>query len=217
MLGLAALAVLAAVLILVLSGGGGDHSAQLRTRLGAAGPSDVQVAAAYLGIGTADLRRRLRSGLTLAQVADAGKGTSSQGLLHALLQARTATIRKRGLPTGEERERLAGISHRLKSELRRARPGRSRQLTLASGYLGLDAGAVLSHLASGESLAEIAAARAGRSRAGLVKALTGPRERRLHAAAASHQITAAAAQAAIGTFRARTASEVDRKGPPGAG
>jgi hypothetical protein len=215
MLGLAAFAVLAAVLILVFSGG--DNGQHRRTRTGPAGQSDVQVAAGYLGISTADLRRRLRSGLTLAQVADTGNGTSSGGLFHALLLAHAAAIKRRGLSSGEERERLAAISHRLKNELGRARRGHSRELTLASGYLGLEADALLSRLASGQSQAEIASATAGKSRSGLIKALTGPRERRLRAAAADHQLTATAAQAAIDTFRARTTREVDRKDPAGAG
>src|ERR1700743_1749741 len=130
----AALAVLAAVLILVLSGGGG-HSQHRRTRLGPAGQSDVQVAAAYLGISTADLHPRLRSGPSLAQVADPVKGTSSAGLFQALLRARTEAIRKRGLSAGEERERLAAISARLENELRRARHGQRSELVLATGYL----------------------------------------------------------------------------------
>jgi hypothetical protein len=215
MLGLAAFAVLAAVLILVLSGG--DHGRHQRTRTGPAGQSDIQLAAGYLGISATDLRRRLRTGLTLAQVADTGKGTSSEGLFHALLQAHAAAIKKRGLSSGVERARLAAISRRLHSELRRARRGHSRELTLASGYLGLEADALRSRLASGQSLAEIVSATPGKSRSGLIKALTGPRERRLREAVASHQLTAAAAQAAIDTFRTRTTREVDRKGPPGAG
>jgi hypothetical protein len=216
MLILAALAVLAALLILVLPGGSGQSRHQ-RTRFGAVGQSDTQVAAAYLGISTVELRRRLHSGLTLAEVAEAGKGTSSQGLLRALLQAHTATLEKRGLSAGERRERLAGISHRLKKELRQARRGQSRELALASGYLGLDVTTLVARMASGKSLAEVASTTAGKSRSGLIEALTGPRERRLNAAAASHQITAAAAQGAIDTFRARTAKEVDHKGPPGTG
>jgi hypothetical protein len=181
------------------------------------GQSDIQVAAGYLGISTADLRLRLRSGLTLAQVANTGKGTSSTGLFHTLLQARAAAIRKRGLSAGKERDRLAAISARLKNELRRARHGHSSEIALASGYLGLEADVLLSRLASGKSLAEIASATEGKSRSGLIEALTGPRERRLRAAAAGHQITAASARASIDSFRARTAGEVDRKGPPGTG
>jgi hypothetical protein len=215
MLSLATLAVLAAVLILVLSGGG-DRGPNPRTRTGPAGQSEVRVAAAYLGIGTADLRRRLRSGLTLAQLADAGKGTSSAGLLHALLKARASTLRKRGLSSGQERVRLAAISRRLEGELRRTRRGHSRELAAAAGYLRVKTNALLARLASGQSLAEIAATTAGKSRSGLIEALTGPREKRLRAATASHQITPATARRAIATFRARTASEVDSKGPPGA-
>jgi hypothetical protein len=215
MLGVAAFAVLAAVLILVLSGG--DHGRHQRTRIGPAGQSDIQLAAGYLGISAADLRRRLRTGLTLAQVADTGKGTSSEGLFHALLQAHAAAIKKRDLSSGGERARLAAISRRLQSELRRARRGHSRVLTLASRYLGLEADALLSRQAYGQSLAEIASATAGKSRSGLIKALTGPRERRLRAAVARHQLAATAAQAAIDTFRTQTTREVDRKGPPGAG
>jgi hypothetical protein len=216
MLGMAALAILAAVLILVLSSGG-DQGRHPHARIGPAGQSDIQVAAGYLGISTADLRQRLRSGLTLAQVADAGRGTSGAGLLSVLQQARAATLSRRGLSSDKERERLATITRGLERELGRARRGHSRELTLASGYLGIGAKTLLSRLASGESLAEIAEATAGKSRSGLIEALTGPRERRLRAASTSHQITAATAKMAIDAFRARTASDVDRKGPTGSG
>jgi hypothetical protein len=215
MLGVAVLAVLAAVLVLVLSGG--DQGPHRRARIGRAGQSDVQIAAGYLGLSTVELRRRLRSGLTLAQVADTGKGTSSAGLFHALVQAHATALRKRGLSAGKERARLAAISGRLKSELRRAHPGGSRELTLASGYLGIEADELLARQASGRSLAEIASSTPGKSRSGLIQALTQPRERRLRAAAAAHQITSATVQKAIGTLRARTAREVDGAGSPGLG
>lgn len=213
MLGLAALAVLAAILILVFSGG--DHGPRQRTRIGPPAQSDIQVAAAYLGIGTVDLRRRLRFGLTLAQVADTTKGTSSEGLLHALLQARATPIEKRGLPAGEEQTKLDSISRRLKQELQRARRGHGSGLALTSSYLGIEDEALVARLASGKSLAEIASATPGKSRSGLIEALTERKERRLRRAAAGHRITNAAAQKAIEALQARTANEVDRKGAYG--
>jgi hypothetical protein len=53
----------------------------------------LEVAAHYLGIGSARLRSELRSGRTLAQLADATDEKSAGGLLQALLSARTRSLR----------------------------------------------------------------------------------------------------------------------------
>ncbi len=87
--------------------------------IGASGP----VAAAYLGMTTAQVRAELRSGRTLAQIADATPGRSSHGLLNALVRARrNAVLRARANGAisasaaqrllGSLRERLAIAVHR---------------------------------------------------------------------------------------------------------
>ena len=54
------------------------------------GPSDeLEAAAAYLGVTTAQLQSDLQSGKTLAQIANATAGKSADGLIQALVDAET--------------------------------------------------------------------------------------------------------------------------------
>jgi hypothetical protein len=66
----------------------GKLGAGARGRLGHA-------ASAYLGVARSRLREELRSGRTLAQIADATPGKSSAGLRAALVSARKAALAKR--------------------------------------------------------------------------------------------------------------------------
>ncbi len=52
----------------------------------------LRAATSYLGLSRAQLRAELRSGKTLAQIADATSGRSEAGLVVALVAARKATI-----------------------------------------------------------------------------------------------------------------------------
>jgi hypothetical protein len=62
------------------------------TALFAAPGGPGAVAAGYLGVAPAQLQARLRSGKTLAQVADATAGKSTAGLVDALVAARRAKL-----------------------------------------------------------------------------------------------------------------------------
>ena len=93
MLAIALLAVIAAVLISTLGGGSKHHA----SRQASTGEGPTASAASYLGVGAATVRRRLRSGETLAEIADSTPGRSSRGLLRAMLAERAAELTKQGL------------------------------------------------------------------------------------------------------------------------
>src|SRR5689334_2377040 len=67
------------------------HSNTLSHGLRAGGPGgmhdDLSVAATYLGLTESQLQAKLRSGKTLAEVANATDGKSADGLVDALLVA----------------------------------------------------------------------------------------------------------------------------------
>ena len=93
------IAVAAAVLVIgVIVGLATWHSATTATarapapgirRLGV-----MAVAANYLDLSSAQLRRDLRSGRSLAEIADATSGKSSAGLIDALVQVRAAALQR---------------------------------------------------------------------------------------------------------------------------
>jgi hypothetical protein len=92
--------VVAGAAVAVLVGGGafaavsatGQRNGSRRLQAGHAAHrlhrQDLIAAAAYLGIAPARLRKELRSGKTLARLADATPGRSSAGLVDALVGAR---------------------------------------------------------------------------------------------------------------------------------
>ncbi len=133
----------------------------------------LATAAAYLGVATAQLREELRSGKSLADIADATPGKSAAGLVQALEKA--------------GRERLAAdsaaLESRIAAEVERTglRHHGGRRLTVAAGYLGLSATQLRSDLSAGDTLAQIAGSTAGKSQAGLIEALAAARKARRRA------------------------------------
>lgn len=69
-------------------GGGGFHGDGFR----GGGGGSLQSAASYLGITTQQLFTDLRSGKTLAQIANATKGKSTSGLISAMVAAQKQSI-----------------------------------------------------------------------------------------------------------------------------
>jgi len=218
---LAAALVIAGVLLAVLSAGGsGHHSRPSSAAAGGraripADPSETAVAAAYLGLSRAQLRSKQRSGLSLAEIADASAGKSANGLLEALVSARLKRLsendRERGLSSAERRARLMRVRRRIETQLERI-PGYVG-LAASAAYLGLSAAQLRSELLSGRSLARIADTRPGKSAAGLIDTRASSREAALEAAAASGRISEAKERALIATLRARITAEVTRTPP----
>ncbi len=221
MIALAVAAVAAGVIVAVTSSGGG-HAHGRSARAGAAaaaargrGQTEVDAAAGYLGLTKTQLRKQLRSGRTLAQVA-AANGRSSNGLLEALQAARAARLSaevaaKRLSPAAEQRA-LARLRRRLTRQLERI-PGYGA-LPEDAGYLGISVAQLRADLHAGRSLAQIAAATPGKSPAGLIDARVGDREATLKAALASGKISAAAERELAAALRQRITGEVERKPTP---
>lgn len=180
------------------------HIARARAR-------ELSAAATYLGVSQAQLASELRSGSSLAQVAEAaGGGRSAHGLIEALeaskkakldavagsLAARvTADVNRPGGPAGAH----ASGAARLKA-LFTAR----RQLgEAAASYLGTTPAALKRRLRAGSSLAQIADATAGKSKHGLVAALVAAWERSPTATSASSSLSPA--------WRAKREQRIERR------
>ena len=81
--------------------------------------------AGYLGLTPTQLRGKLRSGRTLAQVADATAGRSEAGLIQAIVAARSqqlaAALANGRLTKAAEAARLAGLTKRVTALVNRSR------------------------------------------------------------------------------------------------
>ncbi len=156
---------------------------------------DLTTAAGYLGISTTQLEGELGSGKTLAQIADATSGKSAEGLVEALVAAKKqqladvqANLVRR---VTAEVNRAGGPRHGLHRGPGGAGAGASHGRNLfasphhlgftAAGYLGMTAAQLQSEVKSGKTLAQIAAATPGRSKAGLVAALVAAKKAKLAA------------------------------------
>jgi hypothetical protein len=168
---------------------GARHASAARAR-----SRELAVAATYLGLSPADVSRQLRGDKTLAQIAaSSGAGRSAQGLTEALEAARRAKLAKLS----------ANLSKRISAEVQRpGGPGggprlsaRARLHALFSrrrrlgdavvAYLSATRAQLVRELASGKTLAQLAAAEPGKSAAGLVAAIVAA-EQRIPAVAAAH-------------------------------
>jgi hypothetical protein len=171
--------------------------------------------AGYLGVTVSQLEGDLASGKTLAEVADARNGKSAAGLIEAIVAARrhkltaaAATLSKRVTAAVNRR---GGLGPRRNGGARR--PGWRRLFAaptrlgfVAASYLGMPAAQLQGDLRSGETLAQVAKARSGRSEAGLIEALVATRRARLAAAVASGNLPAARA----GAIRSKLSRRVTR-------
>jgi hypothetical protein len=162
----------------------------------------LATAAAYLGVAPAQLREELRSGKSLADVADATPGKSAAGLIQALEKA--------------GREKLAAESADLQSRIANAveRTGlhhhAGRRLTVAAGYLGLSTAQLRSDLRAGDTLAQIAGSTAGKSQAGLIEALAAAHKAKLAGEVHTGTITQAHANAVASRLTQRITASVNR-------
>jgi hypothetical protein len=155
---------------------------------------DLSAAASYLGIAPARLQAAVRAGNSLARIAAATPGKSSQGLVAAIVEAKQA--------------RLAGISAKLsrhvKAEVNRV-PGQGVAAAVR-GYLGLTQVQLRNEARAGRTLAQIAEATSGKSAAGLIAAIVAQRRTVLAAMARSGRLT----QTQLATREARLQARVTR-------
>jgi hypothetical protein len=165
----------------------------------------LQPAATYLGVTPATLRRELRSGKSLAQVATA-RGKSVDGLEAALVAAiktRVDAARTAGKVDAVRAARLLQRAPQLVERLVNATPrtraprvraaARGGLLKAAATYLGVTKAQLVTELRDGKSLAQVATAKS-KSVDGLKQALLAALKQRVDAAVAAGRLPAARAQ-----------------------
>lgn len=195
-----ALVVGGAVAAVTATGQGNDRAGRT-SHTSARRGGDLSTAAGYLGVPKAQLESELRSGKTLAQIANSTSGKSAEGLVGALVAAKKAKLA----------DAQANLTRRVVAEINRAggphiglhnaagrlgAPGggpRGRNLFARPGHLGFAAANYLgvppaqlqSELQAGKTLAQVADGTPGKSKDGLVKALVAAKKAKL--AALVHQ------------------------------
>jgi hypothetical protein len=191
------------------------------------GGDDLDAAVAYLGLTPAQVQADLTAGKTLAQIAAATTGKSTDGLIGALVVHEKAEIAAKvtagtitqaqadaAIPTltahftafvnGTGFER-GGHGHG---------GGHSDEFDAAASYLGVTAADLLTKVQAGQTLAQITAATSGKTVAGLVAALVTAEKTELDAKVKAGRITQAQADAIVPTLTATFTAFVNGTGGP---
>ena len=184
----------------------GDISLAVNNNMGIGGHNWLATAATYIGVTEAALRTELQSGKSLADVAVAN-GKTRDGLIAALTQAAATQIgtlvdTKNPLPAGGPGH---GGGVRVVGD----------QKAAAATYLGITEADLRTKLESGQTLAQVAAATAGKSRDGLVQALTADATAKIDAAQQAGTITADQATQLKANLATQIANFVDNARPNG--
>src|SRR5256886_17035995 len=167
----------------------------------------MSAAATYIGITTDQLRTELGTAKSLADVAVA-HGKTRDGRIQALVTASQTSITTLVDQKGVGAQRGPGG------------PGRGvigDQLSVAATYLGTTTADLQTKMQGGQTLAQIAAATSGKSRDGLVAALTADAKAKIAAAQAAGTITADQATQLGNGLADRIARLVDSTRPAGPG
>jgi hypothetical protein len=177
-------------------------------------PSRTAVASSYLGVNPSKLSHRVKTGSSLGQIADGTPGKSAAGLIDAIVAARASKLKKLGLPASTERARLARYRERTTYLVERVKapPALERDLRAAAAYLGLTNRELHAQVQQGKTLAQLTeAGGAGKTVAGLTKAILSVREARLKVLLSERQLTKAEEKKARTELPALVASEVQHK------
>jgi hypothetical protein len=198
---------LIALLVVLLTGGavaamaaGGTTTGRAPHRHGISSPRGarlLQAAATYIGIPVETLIQDLHSGKSLAQLATAN-GKTEAGLVQVLATTARAGLEQRLAQAIKQPGGLRGGGH-------------ARGLTLrlaAASYLGTTSTALQTQLRSGLTLAQVADATPGHSRAGLIAALLATRNRKFANPLLFHSGVGEAARS--GRLRRHITAFVDR-------
>ena len=187
---------------------------------------DLSVAAAYLGLSDSELQVRLRSGKTLAQIASSIDGKSTDGLIDALVASAKKHIAddvsSGRLTQSQADDILAGLRQHITTRVNSTGPpggpdghgGPHGGLSAAASYLGLSETDLMAALQSGKTLAQIADATSGKSKAGLVTALVADEKSHLDQAVKDGRLTQARADAMAANIEERITQLVDGTLPP---
>jgi hypothetical protein len=165
----------------------------------------------------------LRSGKTLAQLADETSGKSAAGLIDALVAAEKndlAAAVAAGTITQAQSDQIAStlsarVTARVNDTARdRGGPGHGAdELTAAAAYLGVSEAALSTQLQAGKTLAQVADATSGKSAAGLIDALVAAETTELDAAVTAGRITKAMRDRMVPTLMARFTALVNGTRP----
>jgi hypothetical protein len=191
-----------------------------RAGLRLAGGRDVRTASSYLGIPATQLESELRSGESLAQIAQAKPGHSVAALVDALVAAKRARLAKAGasLPARVQAEvaRIGGPGGGGFARGVLAR-GKARSLfggpahagVSAASYIGISAQLLRSELETGKTLAQIASAH-DRSEAGLIAVLVKARKQAFESALLAGAISQQRETALLAKLESRVRKLVKR-------
>src|SRR5256886_934445 len=167
----------------------------------------LSAAATYIGITTDQLRTELGTDKSLADVAVA-HGKTRDGLIQALVTASQTSITTLVDQKGIGAQRGPGGG---------GRGIIGDQLSVAATYLGTTTADLQTKMQAGQTLAKIAAATSGKSRDGLVAALTTDAKAKIAAAQTAGTITAAQATQLTNDLATRIANVVETNRPNGPG
>jgi len=205
---------------------GHAHSTTLSNGLRNGGPpgradDDLSVAATYLGLSDTELQTRLRSGKTMAEIANAIDGKSASGLIDVLVAAAkkhiAADVSSGRLTQTQADQLLSGLKQHITDRVNSTGPpgglhghgGPHDGLATAASYLGLSESGLMTALQSGKTLGQIADATPGKSKAGLVAALVAHEQSDLNQAVKDGRLTQAQATAMAANLEERITKLVD--------
>jgi hypothetical protein len=217
--------------VLAIGAGAGGALAASTHGPGRGGPPGAAAVASYLGLTPAELRSRLASGTSLAQIA-AAQGKSVSGLEDVIYEAARTRLDKAvaagRLSADREQTALAALKSHLDDIVNRVGPplggpgshrgGPGAGLRAIGGaaadYLGLTRAELRAQLRSGKSLAQIAVAQ-GKTVAGLKTAILAAARAHLDKAVTAGRLTAAQAKTRLDALESHLDDIVNRTGPPG--
>jgi hypothetical protein len=196
------------------------------------GPGDdFATVTTYLGITTAQLQTDLKSGKTLAQIADATSGKSSAGLIAALVTAEkteiAAAVTAGKLTQAQADQITANLQARVTDLVNGTRPagpgpgfghpgmGPGDDFAAAASYLGITTAQLQTDLQSGKTLAQVADATGGKSSAGLIAALVAAEKTEIAAAVTAGKLTQAQADQITAGLQTRVTDMVNGTRPAG--
>ena len=165
----------------------------------------LSAAATYIGITTDQLRTELGTDKSLADVAVA-HGKTRDGLIQALVAADQTNISTFVDQKGVGAQRGPGDRGVI-----------GDQFSVAATYLGTTTDDLRTKMQAGQTLAQIAAATSGKTRDGLVAALTADAKAKIAAAQTAGTITADQATELTNDLATRIANFVDNNRPQGPG
>jgi hypothetical protein len=200
---------------------------------GIRGGDDFDAAVAYLGLTAAQVQTDLAAGKTLAQIAAATSGKSTDGLIAALVAAEKTEIAAKVTAGAITQAQADAVIPTLTAHFTAfvngtggpggfgpgghgpgGGAGHSDEFDAAASYLGLTAADLLTKVQAGQTLAQIAGATSGKTVAGLVAALVTAEKTELDAAVTAGRITQAQEDAILPTLTATFTAFVNGTGGP---